>query len=328
VSETGGPIVRDFLYVDLSRTRSLLGQIARGAPETVTEQLQGAWEFSANLNLGVIQTGGNKTSGGGSTETRSLSDVHFALFEEAAEALGLLTDVTEITSDSSDWFGGRVHSELEEGQLIRVTGPVRLVDSKFVGESLDRMEKLLDGWADVMLASAESQSPSTQPAPTKRTGGGQRADRDRERAKLKKASFGGAAPEMITALRTVMSSLLEDGISVRAMPCGEHHPQCSFSGTLLNRSEYVEPERGAIFARLGMRPTNWTMVGIVSRFAPAEVTEFGTPEGEFNRTTIETMTIGLMDRIESLGLSAAPAFPGIAVTPIALYRVLPWAAAE
>jgi hypothetical protein len=58
------------------------------------------------------------------------------------------------------------------------------------------------------------------------------------------------------------------------------------------------------------------------------VTEFGAPEGDFDRTAIETMTIGLMDRIESLGLSAAPAFPGIAVTPIALYRVLPWTAPE
>jgi len=328
MTDLSGLVVRDFLYVDLSRVRSLLGQIALGAPESVTEQLQGAWEFSANLNLGVIQTGTNRTSGSGSTETRSLSDVHFALFEEAAEALGLLTDVTEMTANSSDWFGGKVRAELEEGQLIRVTGPVRLVDSKFVGESLDRMEKLLDGWADVMLASAEGRSSSNQPGPTKRTSGGQRADRDRERAKLKKASFGGAAPEMITALRSVMSSLLEDGISVRAMPCGEQHPQCSFSGTLLNRSEYVEPERGAIFARLGMRPTNWTMVGIVSRFAPPEVTEFGAPEGDFDRTAIETMTIGLMDRIESLGLSAAPAFPGIAVTPIALYRVLPWTAPE
>jgi hypothetical protein len=111
-------------------------------------------------------------------------------------------------------------------------------------------------------------------------------------------------------------------------PCGEERPECSFSGTSLNRSEYIEPERGAIFGRLGMRPTNWTMVGIISRFAPEEVTELATPAGDFNRTAIETMTTSLMDRIEALGLSAAPAFPGIAVTPIALYGILPWALVE
>ena len=129
---------------------------------------------------------------------------------------------------------------------------------------------------------------------------------------------------MLSALKAVMSSLLEDGISVRAMPSGEDHPECSFSGTLLNRSEYIEPERGAIFARFGMRPTRWTMVAIIARFASeGEAAEFAAPDG-FDRAAIETMTTGLMDRIETLGLSAAPAFPGIAVIPLALYRLLPW----
>ena len=111
------------------------------------------------------------------------------------------------------------------------------------------------------------------------------------------------------------------------MPAGEAHPECSFTGTLLNRSEYIKSERGAIFARLGLRPTEWTMVAIVSRFAPEnESEEITTPEG-FDRAALETMAIGLMDQLERLGLSAAPAFPGIAVIPLAIYRILPWKSA-
>ena len=83
-----GPIVRDFLYVDLSRVRSLLGQIARGAPESVTEKLQGAWDFSAGLNLGLVQGGLGRTSGDESAETRSLTDVHFALVRGGCRGAG------------------------------------------------------------------------------------------------------------------------------------------------------------------------------------------------------------------------------------------------
>jgi hypothetical protein len=257
-----------------------------------------------------------------------MTDVHFALFEEATQALDLLTDVTELASNSANWFGGRIQAELLEGQLIRVSGvPVRLVDSRFVGESLDRMEKLLDSWAEVMLSTASN---STMVTPSKRTGGGSsgslnRGERDRARAKLKRDTFGGATPEMLTGIKNIMDSVLEgDGISVRVMPAGEAHPECSFTGTLLNRSEYIESERSAIFARLGLRPTEWTMVAIVSRFAPEkDAEEFTTPEG-FDRIALETMAIGLMDRLERLGLSAAPSFPGIAVIPLALYRILPW----
>ena len=35
-----------------------------------------------------------------------MSDVHFALFEEATQALGLLSDVTELTSHSANWSVG------------------------------------------------------------------------------------------------------------------------------------------------------------------------------------------------------------------------------
>jgi hypothetical protein len=325
---TPGPTVRDFLYVDLGRVRSLLAQIARGAPDAVTEKLEGAWKLATGLNLGVVEGRMGRTSGNETTETRSLTDVHFALFEEESEALGLLTDVTELTASSGDWHGGQVRAEVEEGQLIRVSDiPVRLVDSRFVAQSMDRMEKLLDAWADVMVlnAGAGGVAPERRTGATK-SGGQNKAERDRARAKVKRETFGGGSPEMITGIKNVMASLLEgDGISLRAMPAGEDHPECSFTGTLLNRNEYIEPERGAIFARLGVRPSKWTMVAIVARFASdREPEDFELPT-VFDRAAIESMTIGLMDRLERMGLSAAPAYPSMAVIPIALYRVLPWA---
>lgn len=324
------PFIRDFLYVDLSRVRSLLAQIAQGSPDSVTEQSQGAWNFAASLSAGPIGVSGGRSSGTGSAETRSLTDVHFALLEESAEALGLLTDVTELTQDSADWYGGRVHAELEEGQLVRVSGPVRLVDSSYIESSLERIDRMLDGWADVLMVNSQLAGSSSPPAPTKRTGGnsqqraggGNRADRDRTRAQFKREHLG-AAPEMFAALRQLIGSLLEDGISFRAMPAGEDQPNCSFTGTLLDRSEYIEPERGAIFSRLGLKPTRWTIVGIVSRFAPTTIEELSIPSDDFTRANLEILTTSLLDRIEGLGLSSAPSWPGISVIPVAVYRALP-----
>lgn len=127
---------------------------------------------------------------------------------------------------------------------------------------------------------------------------------------------------MILAIRNLMDGLLEEGISIRAMPCGDERPECSFTGTLLPRSEYIDPERSAIFGRLGVRPSEWTVVGIISRIptAPAESSVVA-PEG-FTRANLETMVIELLAKIESLGFSGSATWPSIGIIPIAVYRPL------
>jgi hypothetical protein len=48
------PVVRDYLYVDLTRVRSLLAQLADGAPELATEHSNRLSSISARLAFGPL----------------------------------------------------------------------------------------------------------------------------------------------------------------------------------------------------------------------------------------------------------------------------------
>ena len=138
--------------------------------------------------------------------------------------------------------------------------------------------------------------------------------------------MGDLPPEALTRLGDFVGSLLGGGISMRCMPCGEGVPDCAFSGVLLDRSAYIEPERAAIFGRFGPTPANWTLVALVTRFgSKGTSSEFAVPPGLGegpSRLAVEELVVSLLAFLEGLGVADAPAWPTIAVTPLALYRLL------
>lgn len=316
------PIIRDFLYVDLGRARSMLAHADSGVLESVVERHGGSWDISARIGLSGASLGAGRTKSQGFEETRSLSDLHFSLLEEVAEATGLITDLSGAVDQPGDWHGGRVHSSLREAQLIRVTCPIRLIDSSYVKQSLDRVDRMMTSWAELMAENAsrpDSADGSGRPAPTKRTNqGNQKQLVERRRREL----LGGWSSKTLPAMSGLLDALLEGGISLRAMPCGVGSPECAFVGTLLERNEYIDPERSAIFGRLGVRPTEWTVVGIISRLTEEQSTEVTFPQGDFSRISIEQAVSALLDRLEPIGMSGSPTWPEISITPIAVYRPL------
>ncbi|MHB8289435.1 MAG: DUF6414 family protein [Acidimicrobiales bacterium] len=328
--------VRDYLYVDIARVRSLLSQMANGAPDVVTERSARVRELYAGLALGPISAGARQGRNADSEEGRSLTDLHFALFEESAEALGFLTDISDQVRDASAWRAGTVAASLEESQLIRVTAPVRLVDPAYFKESLGRIDVMIE--AVLPLAGLNTKEANRDGVPSadvstnprgrqKLKGCGQRRRRGTPSlGQRKRELMGGLPPEALAKLGDFVERLLAGGISMRAMPCGENAPDCAFSGVLLDRSAYIEPERAAIFGRLGATPAGWTLVALVSRFgSESAAADFVAPpdlgEGA-SRLSVEELVVRLLAFLEHQGVADAPLRPTIAVTPLALYRVL------
>jgi hypothetical protein len=329
-------VVRDYLYVDIARVRSLLSQMANGAPDVVTERSARVRELYAGLALGPISAGARQGRNAESEESRSLTDLHFALFEESAEALGFLTDISDQVRDESAWRAGKVAGSLDESQLIRVTAPVRLVDPAYFKESLDRIDVMIESFLPLVgLNAKETNSDGAPSADVRATprgkqqpkGGGQRNHPPTPSlGQRKRELMGGLPPEALAKLGKFVGSLLAGGISMRAMPCGENAPDCAFSGVLLDRSAYIEPERAAIFGRFGPTPAAWTLVALVSRFGSKDApADFVAPpdigEGA-RRLSVEELVVRLLAFLEQLGVADAPSWPTIAVTPLALYRVL------
>lgn len=258
------------------------------------------------------------------------------MFEESAETLGILTDISDRVREVSAWRTGKVAGSLEESQPIRVTAPVRLVDPAYFKESLDRIDVMIESFLPLAGLNAKETNrdvaPSVGVTATPRGKQQSKGSGQRNRpstpslGQRKRESMGGLPPEALAKLGDFVGSLLAGGISMRAMPCGENAPDCAFSGVLLDRSAYIEPERAAIFGRFAPTPAVWTLVALLSRFgsknAPAEfVAPPDLGEGA-RRLSVEELVVRLLTFLEQLGVADAPSWPTIAVTPLALYRVL------
>ena len=119
--------VREFLYVDLQRIRSYYTQLNRGIIDSVvardTKHFQG--EAQARLfGLGPSAGGAFERS---REESRSLQDLTYVIFEELFEKENLIKDVDELVDNLAAWDDGQVHSEIDEGSIIRYTGLVQIL---------------------------------------------------------------------------------------------------------------------------------------------------------------------------------------------------------
>ncbi|MCI3240492.1 DUF6414 family protein [Streptomyces spinosisporus] len=114
--------VREYLYVDVPRVRTLLAQLALGLPQERRSDRTRQW--SASLT-GI--EGQHHEEGSSDQEVRSLADLHVAMLEDDAEFARMLADVTEVSKKPKNWNRGRIHKALNLGSLIRITGPTSFI---------------------------------------------------------------------------------------------------------------------------------------------------------------------------------------------------------
>ena len=308
--------LREFLYVDVGRVRSYLAQLTEGLPERVSEASEEGSTTDTGLKvsgLGVDRAAIRATR---SEETRTYGDLLVTLFEEHAESAGFLADLTGEVERADDWHNGIVHQRLEPGTLFRWTGLTRLFDAAHMAESVRRFENIVDAVTKLHSGpqSVGGKSGRTTQPPTKPTGLDPKTVR-----------------RMTEPIRDLLGNLLAGGVGLRMLACGPARPECGFGGILLDRSEYIESERAALFSRFGFEPTHWTVIASVSRipaprsgptattFDPSAVIR---DEGSIDRGRLEEMALQMLSLFEGIGLTEAPVWPSIAVTPLAVYRTV------
>lgn len=122
-------MIREFLYVDVQRTRSLLAQLEDGVVEQCVRRT--ALDDAGELGATVFGIGGKGTWGTHESheESRSLMDLTAVVFEEAAASQGLIVDV-EPSNRVEEWASGEAHQALREGELLRVTGDLLITDRR------------------------------------------------------------------------------------------------------------------------------------------------------------------------------------------------------
>ena len=311
----------DFLYVDVARVRSYLAQLAGGVATTAHEALERVQARSAEASIPVARGGRASSTSDRWETTRALGDLIVPAFEEEATAAGYLTDISDEHTEPSQWHSGEVHRRLPVGTVFRHSGQTRLLDPLHVAELVQHFEGTAEALVRMFGGPAGGQGRKGGGRTTPK-GAGQSADVAELRG-IKKTT---------EPIRQLIGNLLAGGISLRVFPCGVRHPDCGFGGVLLDRSDYIEPERGAVFARHGVATTDWTVVGVVARMPRREQrldvdaidpTAMIRGSGAINREAIEGVVLQLLEMMEGIGMSEGPAWPSIAITPLAVYRTIP-----
>lgn len=146
-------MIREFLYVDVQRTRSLLAQLDEGVVEQYVKRT--ALDDAGEIGASIFGLGGKGTwsSHESSEESRSLKDLTFVVFEDAATAQGLVVDL-DLSNNPSDWRSSAVHRSLREGAIIRVAGDVLITDPSYIGARFRALDDFLSALLDMQVDAA------------------------------------------------------------------------------------------------------------------------------------------------------------------------------
>lgn len=345
-------MIRDFLYVDVQRTRSLLAQLEDGVVEQFVKRtaLDDAGELGATI-FGIGGKGAWATQES-YEESRSLKDLTFVVFEGAADAQGLIVDV-DPSPDPSDWRSGLVHRQVREGEILRITGDVLITDPAYIRTRFDSLdgfmtaviEMQVHGAIEAAKALGASQLDSLQ-GQLQKTNPGQRKQIERkikaaeeqieaEARREVAAQLGGAAGlDQMRSVMNVLASFIGESIAVRLLSCGLDHPEMGFAGSLLARDEYLQRERDELFSRYGSILRGWTTVMQVAH-VPGEGETASAMELDqvslkqlasgqaINRAAFERTAAQLLRMMESIGITEGPRWPTVSVVPLAIYRPVP-----
>lgn len=306
--------LRDFLYLDTDRVRSLLAQIDGGVVEQVVENAKtGAGGRAGAKLFGMLDLGGTLVREKASEQTKTLQDALYLIFEEAANQAGLFSGLN--FHDRALWED-TVHDQLRPSELMRCTAPARILDSKLVRERVDRFLSWLP------LTTKFDDDPGVDRGMTKK---------QRERVEQQRVTelLDGNDPAQVRAIGEFFERFLGGQISMRQFPCGQEHPQLAFTGTLLDRPGYLQEEREALFSKYGSAASEWTLVGQVATVPSPEppgeiaISVADDDDDRIDRTGFEELGASLMGLMERFGIAEGPHYPTIAVTPLAIFRELP-----
>lgn len=326
--------VREFLYVDLQRIRSYYAQLNRGIVEEVIRRDTDAKEGEAEARIlgfgGSVEVVRERER----EESRSLQDLNYVIFEELFEKEGLIKDIDDLADDLDAWVNGTVHASLDEGAVVRYTGCIQILDPKF---TKDRIEQIIRFGSAIIGAQLGEQDalPGSPPVRTGQKKGSTRpATRGKSAAEVRnemkeellQSLFGDLSIAQVRDIADAVGAFTQDSISVRVLPQGTEHLDYHFAGTLLSRSEYIQQEREALFARYGSLLQDWTVVMQIARMPSKDETQpeiegsMISADGMVNRAVFENMVLKLIGIMESLGLAESSQFPAISVTILAIYR--------
>jgi hypothetical protein len=333
-SELPPPILREFLYADLERSRSLLAQRVGGVPEE---------DRRTDSSLRHLTIGARSVFGIGGEgrveayEQRSLLDAVFPELEQLLEAEGWLTDISDELHDSSTRDPSVVRQLVSPGSIVRVTAMSNLFDAAYLAHAFAGTAAAASGLMAFSDQQPSSQSPNrrgNKPGPRVKPVRQPGSDAQLEDAieSFPPEAMGGLDVNILRSMVKISRGMFSDGLHLLLNVTGG--VDWSITARLQKGRSYLDAEPDILFSRYGMAPLEWTVVGTIGHFSEPldpqalDNLSFINADGTASRRRMVQGLNQLLALIANQGFADRPPFPGFSIVPLAVYRLIPAAGTE
>lgn len=316
-------LLREFLYADSDKVRSLMGQLSDGIPEESKETQSSGRQTTAGMKSIASLSGDHKTE---MQVSKSLTDSIFGQLEEILEAEGWLVDISDDLAQGADL------TDLPEmyppGTFIRITSVGHLFDARYIARVLSGVAATLEG---MQLLPIQGQPAVKPPSGKKATPRHPKRSSDEGTLEAEIREFdpellGGFTAENLKSFVKISRGVLSPGVHLMLTPRGD---EIAISARLQEGRQYLETDAEILFSRYGITPQEWTLVGSIGAYAPqVDVnklmkTEFTIDGERINRSRLANFVNEFVQFMGHQGFADLPQFPGFSVVPLAVYRVIP-----
>lgn len=285
VPESDLPDLREYLFVDAPRVRMLVSQLRGGAPETTKAVTSRSSRLRANLKI----LEGERSSQRGEEDTIALSDLYVSMLEEDAEAIGMLSDLSDRASKPKFWNRGGLRRTLQPGMLLRVSAPTRMMDASGLVRMWRSFEAAIgddDVQFEQMMAMVE-------------------------------ALYGENLAVTVMPCGPSEPSAAFLGV----IGHGTDHVALD-RDSLLSRIGPDAPELTTIM-QLARVPTERDSTRSAQAVVADVMRKLKAGGNSVDRSAIDEFLLDMMRMTEDHGLQSAPRWPSVAMTPLAIYRQMP-----
>jgi hypothetical protein len=297
-------VLRDFVYLDWKRVRSLCAQLFAGVPQDSTKEKGHNVGTKGQLEGGIPAV----LKGHGEAdyryfrtenETRSLHHYVYSLFEERLVDRGMVTEVEDdfdITQWNEDFF--------HDGRFIRVVGLVRLMDYAWVSTMMETLPEMMRAAQHAENISLKERLAAQEIS--KREYEAQQKEQQKQLHELKSLKL-----DKMTGL---VRQLYGDVVCVKVVP-DKYRPSNVFVGS--GDLAHFHDSAASLSQKYGYEiDADWVTLGQVNRSTASEE-PMSIPVGNEMEDSFEAVALEVngITRVAS-----ATTFPAVSFTPISIYR--------
>lgn len=294
--------IRDFVYVDIERLKSIISQLEEGLVVNAEESRGDTLGTNANAGVGIYgllkgEVEAEVQLHKNISETKSLHDYIYNKVEAT------LLDADKLHKIPSDNYNDpdSTRDSLTNTSFILIEGYVNINDFK-------QLRELLENFGDLSLFLAKCQLD------------GQKFKKARDQKTALSALTSkleeGFDENMRSGLILFFDMFYKDRITIKSMPY-EDNSDFRFVGNL--NPKYLRDDISSIIYKYGTAPiSKWTIFAQVASIPPSDRSNEAI---EMQGAPIESALQGIFDAYREFELLAQSVmYPEIAITPIAIYR--------